>query len=454
MKRRPGRHSRSSQTQPRMLSRRDFLKVSSTVMGGLTLAGCGVPSQPTLEPSPTAKPIATSTSTSTPPTATPSATSTSTAVPPSATPNATATSTAVPPSATPTRAPTSTTAPASPTATATKVTAPYQVAIARAASYDPKLVRRQVEAVFDDLGGLNDVIKAGNRVAIKTNLTGGTTLQSSGGLPPIETYVTHPVVVRAMAELLRDMGVKSVYIIEAVYEWASYQEWGYVDMAREVGATLIDLNETSPYADYASLPVGQNWFIYDRFTTNHILEEVDALVSVAKMKCHWECGITQSMKNLVGMVPAKFYGGTYRSDFHGSEEERKQRLPRVVVDLNRARPVNVSLIDGIKTVDGSEGPWNSDLTPQSPGILIGGKNPVATDAVAVAAMGFEPAAEYPDSPFLRAENHLNLARRLGMGSNHLTDIAILGTPLAEVQQHFQPATQPAAWHYGRQPMSA
>ena len=26
-----------------------------------------------------------------------------------------------------------------------------------------------------------------------------------------------------------------------------------------------------------------------------------------------------------------------------------------------------------------------------------------------AAMGFDPAAEYPDPPFLRAENHLNLA---------------------------------------------
>jgi uncharacterized protein (DUF362 family) len=315
-------------------------------------------------------------------------------------------------------------------------------------------VRRQVEAVFDDLGGLADVIKQGDRVAIKVNLTGGTSLQSSGGLPPIETYVTHPTVVRAMAELLRDMGVKAIYIVEAVYEWASYQDWGYVDVAREVGATLIDLNDTLPYADYASLPVGNDWFIYDRFTTNHILEEVDALVSVAKMKCHWICGITQSMKNLVGMVPARLYGGTYRSDLHGSEEEMKQRLPRVVVDLNRARPVNVSLIDAIQTVDGSEGPWNSDLTPQSPGILIGGKNPVATDAVAVAAMGFDPTAEYPDPPFLRAENHLNIARHVGLGSNYLKDIAILGTPLAAVQQHFQPAYKPIAWHYGRQRVSA
>ena len=411
------RHHHSAQTQPHTLSRRDFLKVTGTVIGGLALAGCGAPLPATTESGPTTAPIAT--------------------LP----------STAVPPSAT------STSLPASPTAMA-NVARPYQVAIARAASYDPTLVRRQVEAVFDDLGGLGDVVKQGDRVAIKVNLTGGTSSQPSIGLSPIETYVTHPAVVRAMAELLRDAGAKEVHIVESVYEWASYQDWGYVDAAHAAGATLIDLNSVQPYSDYASLPVGKNWFIYDKFTTNHILEEVDALVSVAKMKCHWICGITQSMKNLVGMVPVKLYGDTYRSNLHGSEDEMKHRLPRVVVDLNRARPVNISLIDGIKTVDGSEGPWNNDLGPQSPGILIGGKNPVATDAVAVAAMGFDPTAEYPDPPFLRADNHLNLARQMGLGSNRLDDIAILGTALADVKQQFKPAYGAATWHYGPQRLGA
>ncbi len=335
-----------------------------------------------------------------------------------------------------------------------KASSSYQVAIARASSYDPKLVRRQVETIFDNLGGLGDVVKQGDIVAIKPNLTGGTSAQPQGGLPPIETYVTHPAVVRAMIELLYDAGAAAVYIVESVYEWGSYQDWGYVDVAHDLGATLIDLNDSQPYTDYASLPVGQNWFIYDQFTANHILQEVDALVSVAKMKCHWICGITQSMKNLVGLVPAKLYGGTVRSDLHGAEDEMKQRLPRVVIDLNRARPVNVSLIDGIMTVDGSEGPWNQDLGPKSPGILIGGKNPVATDAVAVAAMGFDPTAEYPDPSFLRAENHLNIARQLGLGSNRLHDIAIKGVSLADVKQQFQPAYAPTGYRHALPQMAA
>ncbi len=322
--------------------------------------------------------------------------------------------------------------------------APARVAIAQAASYDPQLVRQQVEAVFDSLGGLQDVIKAGDKVAIKVNLTGGINSASPPAVATAtETYVTHPAVARAVGELLRDAGAKEIYIVEAVWEWASFETWDYVAMAQDLGAKLIDLNDSEPYTDYASTPVGRDWFVYEKFTFNHLLEEVDALVSVAKMKCHWLCGITQSMKNLIGLVPFRFYeleaGDGYRTGFHGTENETKSRLPRVVIDLNRARPVNLSLIDGIKTVDGSEGPWNQNLHPQSPGLLIGGKNPVATDAVAVTAMGFDPTAEYPNVPFLRADNHLNIAYQLGLGPNRLADIEVVGANLDDVKTEFRPA---------------
>ena len=104
-------------------------------------------------------------------------------------------------------------------------------------------------------------------------------------------------------------------------------DWGYVDLAKWIGANLIDLNASEPYSDYASVPVGKDWFIYKKFTFNRLLEEADVFVSVAKMKCHWLCGITQSMKNLVGLVPFKFYeytpGDGYRTGFHGADAETK-----------------------------------------------------------------------------------------------------------------------------------
>ena len=331
-----------------------------------------------------------------------------------------------------------------PVPTATVPARLARVGIARAASYDPKLVRQQVQSLFDSLGGLQDVVRPGARVVIKVNLTGGVkAAPPPAGTTPPESYVTHPSVARAVAELLLDAGAKEIHIVDAVWEWQSFVDWGYVDLAKSINASLVDLNASAPYGDYAQVPVGKDWFIYEKFTFNRLLQEADVFVSVAKMKCHWLCGITQSMKNLVGLVPFRFYeqksGDGYRTGFHGADTETKNRLPRVVLDLNRARPIHLSLIDGIQTVEGSEGPWNEDLRLKKPGILIAGKNPVATDAVAVAAMGFDPAAEYPNSPFLRADNHLNIARQLGLGPNHLADIEVVGTRLEDVMLHFEPA---------------
>jgi len=71
-------------------------------------------------------------------------------------------------------------------------------------------------------------------------------------------------------------------------------------------------------------------------------------------------------------------------------------------------------------------------------VLIGGLNAVATDAVATAVMGFEPTAEKPETPFHNTDNHLNLARAAGLGTNRLEDIEVKGTPIDEVRYPYNP----------------
>jgi uncharacterized protein (DUF362 family) len=108
----------------------------------------------------------------------------------------------------------------------------------------------------------------------------------------------------------------------------------------------------------------------------------------------------------------------------------------VIADLFQARPIDLALIDGIKTAEGSEGPWNQCFGPVQPGVLVAGKDAVATDAVAAAVMGFDPVADYPAKPFLRGDNHLNLAYGLGLGTNRLGEIAIVGATVSDVQHAF------------------
>jgi uncharacterized protein (DUF362 family) len=332
---------------------------------------------------------------------------------------------------------------APPTATARQPVS-ARVAIGQAASYDRPVVRQQVRALIDGIGGLDDLVQRGPRVAIKVNLTGGTSSKTVAGVSPIESFVTHPEVVRALGEALREAGARELYIVEAVYERASYSQWGYDEVAKALDATLIDLNSPQPYSAFTKVPVGPNAFIYQDFMLHPLLEEIDSFVSVAKIKCHQIGGVTLSMKNLFGLAPLQLYRrdpqDTYRSAFHGDANETGTRVPRIVVDMNRARPIHLALLDGVKTVEGGEGPWIETMQPIAPGLLVAGKQALATDAVATAVMGFDPRGSYPSTPFLHGDNHLNLAAELELGTNNLDEIEVVGAGISDVRRQFKPVS--------------
>lgn len=316
-----------------------------------------------------------------------------------------------------------------------------QVAIGKVKTYDRKDVQDLLDDMITKLGGLGDVVKPGDSVAIKPNLTGGTHSGRWINQAPIETFVTHPEVIRALVNQVRRAGAKEIYIVEAVYEWESYSEWGYEEMARELGVTLIDLNSPKPYADFVDAAVGADSYIYPSFVFNKLLTEINVFMSVSKLKNHYYAGVTHTMKNLFGLAPLQFYRSsdseTYRSGFHGRVSETRTRMPRVILDLNRARPIHFSLIDGIKTITGGEGPWISGTNTIEPGVLVAGKNCVATDAVATAVMGHDPMGEYPKAPYLRADNHLNLAAAKGLGTNQLEEIQVVGETIDAARVQFR-----------------
>ena len=297
-------------------------------------------------------------------------------------------------------------------------------------------------AFLDNLGGMGDIVSSGDRVAIKVNLVGGTHFEPPPGLPAVESYMTHPEVVRALGQLLRDAGARDLFIVEAIYEAEAFSLFGYETVAADLGATLVDLNSPGQWGEFGSAPVGEGALIYDEFVVSHLLNEIDAFISVTKMKCHYDAGVTLSMKNLIGVLPISHYRLTedhwWRSALHGGPDETPSRLPRVIVDLNRARPVHLAVIDGIKAAEGEAVPRGT-FNPVAPGVLIAGKNPVATDAVATAAMGFDPTVEPPSAPFLHGDNHLNLACGLGLGTNRLEEIEVVGDSIDDVRTSFEPA---------------
>jgi len=332
--------------------------------------------------------------------------------------------------------------------TATETTAPsatpsYRslVATARADQYDPVLLRPELERMFDSLGGMADLIRPGMRVGIKPNLTGETWSDASLPAPATELFVTHPALVQALAEIMIDAGAASVTIMDGLGDPLIFDRWGYRAVAQNLGASLVDLCLPDPYADFTLFPVGKGYSIYESFQLNPILGEVDVFISMAKMKCHSTTGVTLSLKNLFGIAPTSLYRNdpthNNRSTFHG-EYAFDRRVPRVILDLNLARPVHLAVIDGIITAEGGAGVWDTGFNQVRPGVLIASRDPVAADSVAAAVMGFDPAAPSGTLPFLYGDNHLTLAHETGLGSNRLSEIGVAGPSIQEIQFPFRP----------------
>jgi uncharacterized protein (DUF362 family) len=337
-----------------------------------------------------------------------------------------ASETAIPPTVTP-----------QPTATSS-----YQstAAIGQINTYEVTQVRAKLEEMFQQLGGLADVVRPGARVTIKPNLTGSTWTDSSLPAPATELFVTHPALVQALAEILIDAGAGQIRIADGLGDEAIFQAWGYTDVAARVNAQLVDLCKPAPYSDFVTFPVGPARQVYDNFYMNAALKEVDVFISFAKMKCHSTTGVTLSLKNLIGIAPISLYrreaSHNHRSAFHESTAYDR-RLPCVAIDLNLAVPVHLALVDGIKTVEAGAGAWDSGYNPVQPGLLVASKNPVAADAVSANIMGFDPDAPSGTHPFSYADNHLALAREAGLGTNRLAEIGVVGAQIAEVVYPFK-----------------
>jgi uncharacterized protein (DUF362 family) len=223
-----------------------------------------------------------------------------------------------------------------------------QVAITEAFDYDRTIIKQKVQHLFESLGGIADIIHTGDKVALKINITGGMGgANAPGGVDPRNCVWTHPEVIRAVGELILDSGVSAnnLYIVEALWDMQSYNDYGYAAVQESLGAQLVNLNNAYPYADFMQKSTGDNHLFYSSFTLNRILDEIDVLVSIPKMKQHYDAGVTHTMKNLVGIVPIQYYtmpdNTGMRSALHYDGGNIRTHLPRSICDLNLARPIHL-----------------------------------------------------------------------------------------------------------------
>jgi uncharacterized protein (DUF362 family) len=340
-----------------------------------------------------------------------------------------------------------------------------KVAIVPCTSYEVSKVENALKNAFALLGGIEGLV-SGKTVTVKVNLTCGGTYEDQFGRPPGESYITHGATATALASLLFSNSATMVRFVDSV-PFALTLDQVLKSAGWDVPALLavgnVELENTRNLGNgtaYSMLKVAGASYLFDYFELNHCYRDTDVFISLAKLKQHLTAGVTLSMKNVYGSTPNALYGvGApsesgigYRGPLHGDGKadwdginppgantstpplDAGSRIPRIVADINAARTVHIGIIDGITSMSGGEGPWAPNAAPTSPGILIAGLNPVSTDAVAIAVMGYSnPLAQRGTPPFAGCDNQVLLASQNNVGIGDLSQITVLGMAIKDVK---------------------
>ena len=352
------------------------------------------------------------------------------------------------------------------------------VSVAKVRSYNEDLKVQFLE-MFDQIGGIGNQVK-GKTIGIKVNLTGDGRFP---GYTSGDTHWVHPRVVGGVVAAFGSLGAKRIRILESAggrkpgYKLEDKLLAGGWDVAAiRNAAPVVEFEDTNALGygkQYSQLKVTTKPYIFPAFEVNHSYEDCDFFVSLGKMKNHEEMGLTICIKNLFGITPLGVYRDREQVFHYGYEQAPSGapaeldpqssryegwRLPRVLVDILAARPVDLAIADGIVSMVGGEGPWVLGSKPVHPGLLVVGKNCVNTDTVAAAVMGYNPRAGREEAPyrvykdpkdhpadqlhpkdemFQYADNMVLLAEAVGLGSADLNRIDVRGVPIKEAMFEYE-----------------
>ena len=343
------------------------------------------------------------------------------------------------------------------------------VAIARCRSYAE--FTPQLSSSLNNVGGIDQLVR-GQTVGLKVNLTGG---PDQFPVTPDLPFRINGTALAGTVQLLGKAGARRIRIIESFFparqDLALWSRYGFdVNAVNNIGPEIVweNVQNLGRYKQYAHVKVPTGGLLYPAYYLNQALMDCDVFVSLAKMKDHAVAGVTLSMKNNFGNSPCSLYGGDCgpKGNENPTEVRAKvlhsgkvkvpagvddeldpqsprdpgYRVPRVTVDQVGMRRVDLAIIDGVETVRGGEGPWIRGVEKMTPGLIIVGRNPVCTDAVAMAVMGYNPQATRGTRPFYVGDNHLKLAESVGLGTTDLNRIEVVGLSIQQARFDFGPGS--------------
>ncbi len=282
-----------------------------------------------------------------------------------------------------------------------------RVSIVKCKNYEHPGVKKALIQSLELIGGIEEIVKPGDRVLLKVN--------AIAGFPPERAATTHPAVVRAMVEIVKEAGgIAWVGDSSGAFGFTaqSLNISGIRKAAEDSGAKLINFESTGTY------PVKVNGEILRAVNIAKPVIDCDVLVSLPKLKNHQLTKYTGAVKNFYGVIP-----GSGKATIH-RQAPTEERLSRAVVDIYSVLKPGLAVMDGIVGMEG-EGATNG--TPIESGVILASTDCVALDAVASEVMGFS------------SKDILTtcIANERGLGLGELGKIEVAGERIEDVRQDFK-----------------
>lgn len=243
------------------------------------------------------------------------------------------------------------------------------VALLPAHRYDVEDLQAKLGELLAPLGGMEAVVKPGDRVLLKPNLL--------TGARPTKECVTRPEVVYCVARLVQQAGGRPFLADSPAFGSAQ---------------GVAKANGYLPWLERAGVPVqelhGQRYPTAATGELAHLLlsKEVmnaDVVINLPKVKSHVQLTLTLGVKNLFGCVPGKM-----KAWWHMEAGKDRDRFGTMLVETARAIAPQLTIMDGII---GHEGNGPSGGEPRQLGVLGAATDVFALDRAMVAILGADPA---------------------------------------------------------------
>lgn len=225
--------------------------------------------------------------------------------------------------------------------------------------YDRDKMKQAVVRLLAPLGGMEAFVKPGERVLLKPNMLSAKV--------PAKAVTTHPELVRAVIELVREVGaIPLVGDSPGVGTFRRVAEKsGILQVVEETGAELLEFSE--------SVQVTGDGF-FRRFDLARPYAEADRVINLPKLKTHGMMTMTCAVKNLFGAVV-----GAGKVAWHLRAGEDRNLFARLLLEIYLLRKPDLNIVDAVTAMEG-DGP--SSGTPRQVGLLIAGSDAVSVDVVA------------------------------------------------------------------------